>query len=304
MSKYSVIAPKTKEKLVKHFGKTYEFIKNNDLVLDVGCSTGYYARLLIDDKSCIVDGIEIDKEDRAEAKKILRDVYDIDLDRNDWPKNLLSKKYDIIFLGDVIEHVKDASFVLTKLKALLKDNGFIIISTPNIAHITARLELLGGNFEYEKTGILDATHLKYFTLNSLTNLVENTGFQVKEVDYSLNDLHPDSILHHLEQIGLKPNKKFWDAVEKPEARAYQWKIVIEKQDIHKKIMAKKPPIKPMETNYWFLHQVEVLNQEKKKLESLIDEEKKKVMLLSKDLELAKSSFGWRLQNKLKSIVKR
>lgn len=298
MSKYSVIAPNTKDGLKKHFGSTYDYINKEDTVLDVGCSTGYYARLLTDDKGCTVDGIEIDFEDRKEAKKHLRNVFDVDLDSEIWPKKLTSNKYNVIFLGDVIEHVKDASSVLQKLAKILEEDGIIIISTPNIAHITTRLELMGGNFEYEKTGILDETHLKYFTLRSLRKIINDLGFSIVNIDYSSNELHPDTVAHQLSTVGLKPTKKFWEMIKKPEAQAYQWKVVIKKEENVNNV---EPILKPMENNFWYLGQVDDLNKSINSLRSMLDSCDKKISALSTELTKVKTSIGWRIEQKLRSI---
>jgi len=304
MSKYSVIAPKKKADLRSHFGTTYKYINAKDIVLDVGCSTGYYARLLIEDKNCIVDGIEIDQKDRLEAQKHLRTVFDVNLDSKTWPEQLLKRRYDIIFLGDVIEHVYSAVDVLQKLKALLKPSGKIIISTPNIAHLTIRLELLSGGFTYEKTGILDETHLKYFTLDSLKETVDNAGFSIMEIDYSLNDLHPDTITHQLKQVGLKPTKDFWKKIDSPEARAYQWRLVLEKSTDKTKKSKATLRRKPMENNYWFAGQVKSLNKENAILSAKIAEKDQWIKQVTDELVAARKTLGWRIDNKLKRSLKR
>ena len=299
MSKYSVIAPKSEKELIQHFGSTYEHIQDKAKVLDVGCSTGYYGRLLIEDKDCQVDGIEIDPKDRAEAEKYLNSVYDVNLDKPEWPIALTSNKYDVIFLGDVIEHVLDAENVLLRLGDLLVENGKIIISTPNIAHLSIRMELLLGNFEYERTGILDETHLKYFTLDSLTSIVHATGYTVLETDYSLNELHPDTVKHMLEQAGLRPTQLFWKQMQEPEARAYQWKMVIQKSG--KPYMKAKPILKPMQHNYWFVGQTKQLAAKNAELSSRLEEQVSTLSDTRAELESVKRSFGWRLERKIKSF---
>ena len=303
MSKYSTIAPTDRGELISHFGKTYEYIKERGVVLDVGCSTGYYSRLLIADKQCVVDGIEIDSDDRAEASKYLRHVFNVNLDNKDWPKKLTDNKYDVIFLGDVIEHVVDASAVLKRLGSMLKAKGVIIISTPNVAHLTIRLELLAGNFEYERTGILDETHLKYFTLGSLSRLITKIGFDIKEIDYSLNDLHPDTVTYQLGLVGLKPNKIFWEQIKNPESRAYQWKMVLKKHDQKsKKPKIMRPPLKPMENNYWFVGQVMSLSKSNNKLAGELVDKNLKLKQANDELRTIRHSIGWRIENVFRKIL--
>lgn len=223
MSKYSENMP---PKIGDAIGWMYDYIEPNSALLDFGCSTGYFGKYLIDNKQCSVNGVEI-SDDRYEAEKVLRKVYSFDLD-GDWPEEVYENKYDYLFFGDVIEHLKDPKEVLKKSAKLLKKNGKIFISTPNVAHMSIRLELLSGNFEYESMGILDNTHLKYFTLNSLKKLVNDSGYALDIVDYSMNDF-PRSVMQKLlKKSGLTPSDKFWNMTESKEARAFQYKLVLSK----------------------------------------------------------------------------
>ncbi|MEI6088680.1 MAG: class I SAM-dependent methyltransferase, partial [Bacteroidota bacterium] len=219
MSKYSSNIPSS---LIGAIGWFYDDISENSTVLDVGCSTGYYGSYIKINKKCLVYGIEF-SDDKKEALKVLDGVYSFDLD-GDWPDSIYQRKYDVVFLGDVIEHLKDPGLLLKKLLKLLKKNGRVYISTPNIAHISIRLELLGGNFEYESMGILDSTHLKYFTLSSLSNLVNKSGYDVLRIDYSLSDYPKEVTEKLLNKYGLSANNKFWDLMKLPEARAFQYKF--------------------------------------------------------------------------------
>lgn len=222
MSKYSENMPPSLKGAVEWF---YDDIKEGSTILDFGCSTGYFGKFLKDAKNCTVYGLEI-SPDKEEAKKVLDGVYSFDLD-GDWSSDVYERKYDALFYGDVLEHLKYPQQALEKSKKLLKQNGKIFISTPNIAHISTRLELLGGNFEYEKMGILDNTHLKYFTLNSFTKIAHAAGYRVVRVDSSTNDYPKEIIEKLLKKYGLTASKDFWDMTKKMEARAFQYKFVLE-----------------------------------------------------------------------------
>ncbi len=222
MSKYSENLPPSLRGAIEWM---IDDIKPGTTVLDFGCATGYFGKYLKDNKGCTVYGVEI-SDDIKEAKKVLDGVYSFDLD-GDWPAKIYERQYDYLFYGDVIEHLKDPGKVLEKSKALLKKNGLVFISTPNVAHISVRLELISGNFEYEPMGILDNTHLKYFTKKSLTDLISSAGYKLKSIDFTTND-YPDSVIKTiLARNGLMPNKKFWEMVDKPEARAFQYKLIIQ-----------------------------------------------------------------------------
>ncbi len=240
MSKYSKNMPPDLKAAIGWF---YDTIKPQTKFLDFGCSTGYFGSIIKNNKNCVVDGVEI-SEDIKQARKVLDKVYSFDLD-GDWPKAIFEKQYDYLFFGDVLEHLKDPGVVLQKAAKLLRPNGKVFVSVPNIAHISIRLELMGGNFEKEPMGILDSTHLKYFTLRSFSELAQDAGYEVASVDYTVND-YPDEVLRKaLEKLDLKPDKKFWKMVESKEARAFQYKFVLKPGLKSKKLVTSLLPTKPL-----------------------------------------------------------
>ena len=85
---------------------------------------------------------------------------------------------DAIVLADVIEHLRDAPSLLQLVRSSLKKGGHIFVSVPNIANITVRLGLLFGIFEYRDRGILDHTHLRFYTLRTIRQELENAGFRI------------------------------------------------------------------------------------------------------------------------------
>lgn len=162
-----------------------ENVPDNSMVLDVGCATGFMGEYLIKEKKCRVYGVEKNKKEFAIAKKILTGVMLADIEQEGVEEDILklvkNKKFDVILATSIIEHLKDSSAFLNKCKKLLKQNGIIIASTPNIAHWTIRLSLLKGNFDYSEYGILDNTHLHFFTIKALRQLFENNRFIVKNL---------------------------------------------------------------------------------------------------------------------------
>lgn len=174
----------------KHFNNTpYEAhrlildrIKRNSSVLDVGCATGYFARKL-KDKKCKVWGIEIDRLASQRAKKYCEFIFVGDIEK----KRLLpfnKHSFDYILFLDILEHLINPVIVLQFIKLYLKKEGKIIISVPNVAFISIRLALLYGKFTYQKFGIMDETHLRFFTKKSLLEIVENAGYQIEKIDVS------------------------------------------------------------------------------------------------------------------------
>lgn len=220
MSKYSNNMPPD---IAGAIGWVYERVKSGTSFLDFGCSTGYFGSF-IKSKGIEVYGVEISK-DRFEAGKVLDGVYSFDLD-GEWPKEVYERKYDYLFFGDVLEHLKDPTLVLSKAKQLLKTKGKIFVSIPNIAHMSIPLELLAGNFIYEPMGILDNTHLQYFTLSTFTDYASKAGLDAELVDYTANDIPKEIYEKQLAKLGLRAENKFWNRLKTVEARSYQFKFIL------------------------------------------------------------------------------
>lgn len=162
-----------------------EKIPVNLRVLDIGCATGSMGEFLIKEKQCVVYGVETRAEEAKIASKILTGVVATDIEQESSVERILDmvkgEKFDVILATSVIEHLRDQSGFLKTCKKLLKQNGIIVASTPNIAHWTMRLSLLKGNFDYTEYGILDNTHLHFFTIKTFRQLFEYNGFAVKDL---------------------------------------------------------------------------------------------------------------------------
>lgn len=168
-SKY---APK-KSPLSSH-KRIENFVPENSKVLDLGAEGNYINELKR--KKCNVTGIgfsEIPLEIKNQYDKFLME----NLEEKDWELKLKGEKFDVIILADVIEHLKKARQLISSLKDFLKPEGFVVASTPNIAHFSVRLLLLFGFFPYGERGILDKTHLHFYTLSSFRKLFEREGFK-------------------------------------------------------------------------------------------------------------------------------
>lgn len=295
MSKYSENMPPSLKGAIEWM---YDHIAPNSTLLDFGCSTGYFGAYIKEQKQCVVYGAEI-SDDRFEAEKVLDGVYTFDLD-GEWPKELYERTYDYLFFGDVIEHVKDPRLVLEKCQKLLKPKGKIFISTPNIAHISTRLELMSGNFEYEPMGILDETHLKYFTKSSLQKIVTNAGYQIDLIDYTANDYPKEIIQKYLKKLGLVAEKKFWDMTKSPEARAFQYKLMISRSSNKTQNQAVRvnPPQKPEQYRDDLLAD---LNNQIKAIKRHADEQAKIIEHLSNESNIQKLRAD-RLQRKVDASI--
>lgn len=152
-------------------------------VLDVGCSAGVLARDL-KAQGALVDGIEYDAAAAAEAKAVCRQVLVGDLESMSL-EGLDDGGYDAILCADIIEHLRDPTAALAKLRPHLRQGGKLIISVPNIANWSMRLTHLAGRWDYQERGLMDRTHLRFFTHRTIRKVVEEAGFTVQEVDVSV-----------------------------------------------------------------------------------------------------------------------
>jgi methionine biosynthesis protein MetW len=156
----------------------YNLIEPNVKVLDVGCGTGQLGEMLKIEKNCYVAGVDVDPRAIEEARKRLDHVIVADveeLDKLPYPK----KYFDVIVFADVLEHLKRPEDVLKNLCELyLKDEGCVVVSVPNVANWTIRLKLLFGRFNYKESGILKKQHLKFYTLNTILKLLQDSGYKI------------------------------------------------------------------------------------------------------------------------------
>lgn len=169
------------QKLVEQHGfspaqKIIVGLINMGNVLEVGSSSGYMTKVFTKN-GCVVDIVEPDKSAAKLAGKISRFIYTGSIEDLEIQKQIRSD-YDFIVCADVLEHLVDPEQVLIFLKKRLKKTGQIVISIPNVAFWDMRLELLKGRFEYQESGLLDKTHLRFYTYNTFLAMLKRAGFEV------------------------------------------------------------------------------------------------------------------------------
>lgn len=159
-----------------------KFFGDGETVLDVGCGPGYLAEHLAKQKKCIVVGVEQDARLAEIAKKVCSRVYEVNLETEGLSN--IQGKFTAIFFGDVIEHVRNAPELLRQASGLLESGGRIIVSTPNFVHVKNRARVLFGRFEYRDAGLLDRTHVHFYTKKTLYELLDEAGYRVVKIDFT------------------------------------------------------------------------------------------------------------------------
>lgn len=211
------VIPDIEESLSKIVTKVDE----NSVVLDIGCSSGMLGRYLALKKACIVDGVDIDEKAVENCKPVYRKVAVKNLETDGLTDVFAAEAYDYIIVADVIEHLNSPDRLLEQLKLLLKPRGTIIFSVPNITHIASALELLLGNFEYRENGLLDNTHLRFYSYKNLVGKLMNSGLYVWESDAVRKDIDETEFGNTQSKL-FPPHWLKALVTNRPDSLVYQW----------------------------------------------------------------------------------
>ncbi|MDA8561855.1 bifunctional glycosyltransferase/class I SAM-dependent methyltransferase [Gammaproteobacteria bacterium] len=154
-----------------------QMIGSNQNILDFGCGEGYFAReiQLHNNRITGVDALKSPKYIESFEQYI---SMDLDTDESILLASLENTKFDRILLFDILEHLKFGEKLLKNCKKLLTVDGLLLVSVPNVANITVRLGLFFGFFNYTERGILDKTHLRFYTKKTAKKLLEKNGYQI------------------------------------------------------------------------------------------------------------------------------
>lgn len=153
-------------------------------VLDIGCGWGLIGKKLKETGPVEVVGIEINPEAAEKAKANLDRIYLGDVETMDL--DFANGYFDCVVFGDALEHMVDPWKIIAKIKGLLAKGGCIVASVPNIGHWSIIRDLIIGKWRYKDEGILDETHLRFFTLDSIKKSFEKEGFRIDAVSHRLS----------------------------------------------------------------------------------------------------------------------
>ncbi len=159
--------------------KLLELIGNvtDKKILDVGCASGYFGGKL-ERMGAKVTGIDSSGSAIRKAKRIMTNALVVDLNEKNVP--LESNSFDIIVASEVIEHLINPLNTLNELNRILKKNGMLLVTTPNLMYWGNRIKFLKGEFRYQKSGMFDEGHIHFFTYGALKEDLEKSKFQILE----------------------------------------------------------------------------------------------------------------------------
>ncbi len=155
-------------------------------VLEIGCgagATGLALKQKFQDIEYV--GVEPDEGAAKIAETRLDRVISSDIEKIQLGTFGLTKEYfDLIICADVLEHLYDPWKILFALRNNLVPDGRVLVSIPNIQHISIINNLLNGNWTYSKYGLLDATHIRFFTLSEIIKMFSGTGYKMVQCSHT------------------------------------------------------------------------------------------------------------------------
>lgn len=200
----------TQQKIIKTVGF-------NKVILEIGSSTGYMTKAFLDN-DCTVDVVESNQKAVAKLPKGLRRAFNLSIEDKAIDKAFAD--YDFIIMADVLEHLVDPEQVLKRLLKAASSNTKLLISLPNIACWAMRkLLFFKGDFEYQDSGLLDKTHLHFYTVNTLPKMLSACGWQIDRMIGTITRLPFEGL------IGRIPMLYPW-LVEKYKNLAYYHFLVV------------------------------------------------------------------------------
>ncbi len=198
--------------------KVLRLVGREKRVLELGTAMGVMTRVLREQLDCTVVGVERDPDMAAEAAAWCEKMVVGDLDRLDLAAET-GDGFDVVLAADVLEHLADPWRCLAQLPALLKPEGCLVLSVPNVTHNSVVAALLCGRFPYRDKGLLDRTHLRFFARADLEQLLLATGFVPVVWD------------RYLQPPGADGSDQFWMSLprqlrhwltSRPDAEVYQF----------------------------------------------------------------------------------
>jgi GT2 family glycosyltransferase/2-polyprenyl-3-methyl-5-hydroxy-6-metoxy-1,4-benzoquinol methylase len=240
---------------------------NDKNVLELGPATGRVTRVL-HQRGCRVVALERDGAMAPNLEPYCSQVIVGDIEALSLEELFGQRRFDVILAGDFLEHLAHPLKLLQQLQRYLSENGYIVASIPNIAHGSMRLALLSGKFEYKEIGILDQTHLRFFTYDSILRLFADAGFVIVDVQRVDQDPFKEPYIEgpRLDTPELSPDLQRMIA-EDPNAATVQFVV-------------KAFPIKSSGAQ---LHALFTLQQEIQKKEKMLGDKDQEISVLRKQI---------------------
>lgn len=202
-------------------------IDTDSKVLEFGPANGRMTRYLKEKKNCSMYFVEIDEEAAEDAKKYAVDYMVGDIEEYQWLDRWENEKFDYITFADVLEHLRNPEEVLMKTKALLKEDGKVIISVPNVAHNSILINLHNNIFNYTPVGLLDNTHIHLFAYNTLVAVCNSVGYLITVEDAVYVPVGQNEVQSNYGQVSKNLKNEL---LKNPYGNVYQFVFTLQKKE--------------------------------------------------------------------------
>lgn len=153
--------------------------KDSSKLIEIGCSTGALAReYKKDNTACFYTGLEVDREYAKLAERYCDEVIHRDIETCTEDFFLSRLDTDCWIFGDTLEHLKDPWLILSRIRKVIPDTGTVVACIPNAQHWSIQAKLNSGDFVYAESGLLDRTHLRWFTRKTIIEMFAAAGFEI------------------------------------------------------------------------------------------------------------------------------
>jgi 2-polyprenyl-3-methyl-5-hydroxy-6-metoxy-1,4-benzoquinol methylase len=260
--------------------KVIKWVDRGSDVLEVGCASGIQTRILKENLDCRVTGLEIDKSAAEDARPYCESLIIGNIEEIDLSQALGQRRFDTILFVDVLEHLIDPNAAIKKVLPFLKEGGHLIASIPNIAHAAICWELAHGRFDYQKYGLLDNTHIRFFTKKNVTKLFEEAGYRIISWDRVIR--YPEDTEFNIQCASAK-EQSFLDWIIKLNREAHTYQFIVKT----------RPSFgKEEESMYHHLEKIDAFDKLVHNLEFKLEEIKNQNMKLKSQLDwLENNRFG-------------
>ena len=193
-------------------------VKERSRVLDLGIGSGALGQHLSQQLQCQVDGVTVNPQEEQVARSWYQRIDVLDLDQPGWEAGFEPGSYDVIVCADVLEHLAQPDLVLAACRKLLRPEGVLLVSIPNASYAGLVVDLAHGNFEYGNEGLMDRTHLRFFTRRSFQRLLDSQGWRVAQVERIEQPLHETEFSTAFDALPPSVSKYL---LAQPDASTYQ-----------------------------------------------------------------------------------
>lgn len=164
--------------------RVVRMVGKNKKVLEIGAGPGSITKHLVSSGKCKVTALEIDKDAIKKLSQFTSEIYPADLNDENWPQIFSeSGLFEVIVAGDVLEHLYNPWDTLDKMRDLLTDDGYMVISLPHVGHSAICACLMNENFDYRDWGLLDRTHIRFFGLKNMQAMFDSAKLSISQAEF-------------------------------------------------------------------------------------------------------------------------